>query len=110
MKKVNLELIDLEIVFYYGEKEYKTFLNRCREIGADLEELNKYIKDFENSPEGLHVANYLWVKDKTDLPIIVHELTHVIDVLFSDLGAEDELEFRAYTTEFVFRKILEYVS
>lgn len=110
MTKIKLDFLGVEVTFYSEKKEYKRFLERCKEAGADVDELNSFIGHMEDSPEGLHAATFVWVKDKTDLPVIVHELLHVVDTIFLDIGVSEELEFRAYVMEYLFKKVLEYIQ
>jgi hypothetical protein len=41
---------------------------------------------------------------------IIHEVTHIVDKLLMASQADDEMEFRAYMTEYLFRKVRQTIK
>jgi len=105
MKTIECDLLKVSISVFKSLKSYK---KACKRLGFKSE-----IEDLENQSNGYGGVEwfdgipyfFLIIKDVTDLGLIVHETSHLVDYLLEYKGISDG-ETRAYFHEWLFRAII----
>lgn len=101
MKRITIPLIEHHIYIYRGVAEWQRWLKSSgNKDGSDMP-LGKEV--------GRQCGSDLWIGDNATLPTLIHETSHYIDSLMEHLDTQDS-EFRAFITEYVMIRILEYAA
>ena len=107
--KIKIDMIDDDMFFFYGKYGWDKYKRKLKQIsGFSKEDLKEKMPTSKDS--GRCAVNIMWVRDKKNIKVILHELSHLIDHFMDHLSAEDETEFRAFLTEYIggriFKKVL----
>jgi len=121
-KTITIEPFNADIVFYFS----KDFGNITKQLNKDKDTskwITKHVGTFEHPAEHTNACviqcpdDYpliIWVKDKkqdwTFYESIMHEVNHVVELLSRYYKFERELEFKAYLTTYIFRKIRKLIQ
>lgn len=66
--------------------------------------------EFDAYSDGYQFENYIWVENRRDTEVLLHELQHYLDWLFKYLGCRKEKEFKAYLASYVIKSVLKTVG
>ena len=102
MRIIKIPVISREVRLFYGMKEYPAYQKAMVSMGDNEEDVKK-IKGEDYF--GHCYAEVLWVKNKDDIPTLIHELSHLIDNILSALNIRDG-ETRAYLLEWLIVEII----
>ena len=105
MKEFKIPLIDKVFYIYVGEKEWEQFKKNSIKNGAD-ENLNE---PYPGEDSGRAGGSWIWIDNKKDRNLIIHELSHFVDQLLNYLHTHDG-EFRAYITAWVIDNVLKWAK
>ena len=103
IKRFTIPLIDMNFFIYSGEDEWQRFKQITIKEGADEELTSPCPK----KGSGRCFREHVWVFDIKNKKILIHELSHLLDDIMLTIGSKDT-EFRAYLTEWVMFKVLEW--
>jgi hypothetical protein len=105
MKIFTIPLIDKEVRFYVGEKEWKDFLKASIKNGSTED------ADEPSPPKGSGRAcgRMVWLYDLKDKKVIFHELSHLVDGVIEYIHSFDS-EFRAYIATWIFIEVFKWVK
>lgn len=124
-ESINIEPYNHGLIIFCGDKfgDIAKHLNmkKNQDISKWLQKSVKPLPDV-GDPCGCVVAQpstkipkiiYIQRRKKRDWEFystIVHEVTHIVDYLLRSSQADDEMEFRAYMTEYLFRKVRQTIK
>lgn len=116
-KTITIEPVDADIHFYYSEK----FSNITNELNKDKKTSKWLAKHAGTFPHPGDHSNGCIIKCEDDYPIllwirhrkhdwkfyetIMHEVNHIVEGLARFYKFENEFEFKAYLTTYIFKKI-----
>lgn len=69
---------------------WEEFLRMCKKYA------NTILDDDVSDIAGRQLGSFVWVKDYTNTPVLVHELIHAVDNWMHSVGIQDDTEVRAY--------------
>ncbi len=106
MKKFHVDMIDVDVYVYVGEKEFNRYI---RKTGGMKEFKEQIGEDFVVGVDfsGLTRGSVMWVNE-LEASVIYHELAHVHDHIMESLHAEDESEFKAYLSEYLHSVVMKW--
>ena len=103
IKKIDMDVIEIpymshNLIIFYGEPARKAFNGKVRVKD----------KEWEDDPDadGLQFENNIFIEDKNDKEVIIHEAYHFLDWLFLEMGITDEPEFKSYVSSHVYMALL----
>lgn len=103
IKRFTIPLIEKNFFIYSGKDEWERFRKITIKEGADEELTSPCPK----KGSGRCFRGHIWVFTLKDKRILIHELSHLLDDIMLTVGSEDT-EFRAYLTEWIMFKVLEW--
>lgn len=95
--KINIKLFDYPVYFYIGEEEKEKFQKDFK------------LKDIDKDTYGYVYANMVWISDKDDIEIIVHECHHAKYELTKTRGIKDE-ETEAYILGYLVKNVIKKIK
>lgn len=103
IKKINMDIIEIpymshNLIIFYGKSSRKQFNTKVK-FNYD---------EWEDDPDadGMQYENNIFIEDRKDKEVIIHEVSHFLDWLFIDMGITFETEFKAHVTAHVFMAVL----
>lgn len=84
--------------------DYEEFKKSCKKY------YNTEIENDKNTISGLSYGTHFWVEDKNYLPVVIHEIIHVVDYWIEDLGFKNDSELRAYAVQGILEKYLKIIK
>ena len=101
MKRIKIPLIPQSFCLY-SRDEYLRFERVAKKNGYK-------IGGDEKHGVGCTAGGDVWIKDPGDFATIYHELQHLMDNIFRSIPVtEDEKEFRAYLSEWIYMAATKY--
>ena len=82
-------------------------------VTEDPIEFNQLTDFIITEETGVVAGPFIWVSDLTNLPLVVHEVCHIVDWLLEErldmnvTSLRDTTELRAYITEYIFKEIVD---
>lgn len=115
-KTIKLPTWEFNVLVFRGGTE-KQVLEHLKRLGVNQKTLNDVRKDdIDNFSRAACwfdteiATGIMWFTAKTDVATVVHELRHVIDFIFTYIGALEEMEATAYATEWLFNELTIYLE
>lgn len=100
-KTFTIPLIDKVLELYWGEKGWKPFFNACKKAGSNIDK-DPFSSDPNKHPGGGRAdGSWVWVENIRDRSLLIHEISHFLDMLYDFVGCKEEREFKAYLAEYV---------
>lgn len=95
MKKIYINIFDLTIYLYTGKGEIEKYIKKSKSMG------------YKSHASGMgEVSGFvMWIRDKGNLPIFVHEISHLVDNTLKYYNLKGG-EIRAFLTEFLYIKMI----
>lgn len=87
MKLIDIPYSPVSLFIFYGENNRKAFDDKVRFQYSEWES--------EESADGMHYMNHVFVEDAKDISILIHEIHHFLEWLFEYMCIENESEFKA---------------
>jgi hypothetical protein len=105
LKRFKIDMIGVDVLVYYGEKEFKSYVRRSGGMKAFKEQMGEdfSVGDFH----GLTTGSMMWVSE-LDASTIYHELAHVIEHIMEALHVVGESEFNAYLSEYLHSVVMKW--
>ena len=105
MNKDELILIDIPYspcqLFIYTGSGRLDFVSRVQKLCPEI----NYIDDATS--DGMNWMNNIYIEDMTDINVLIHEVSHFLDWLFTEMMIQEEGEFKANIMAHVFTELFE---
>ena len=101
-KEIYIPFHKCKLIIHIGEKGKEAF--------------EEYIKSYDSEwkadvdYDGMQYLNRIWVEDVKDHKILMHEIGHYIEWLYTELYCEEESEFKACLFSHVLCSVIEVVT
>lgn len=90
--EVDVDVFGRVFFFYFGKEEYKQFLKDTK------------TKKAKHEIDGCCVDDHVWIKDASNISVLVHELHHTVTFVTKKLRIKDE-ETQAYLQEYLLEQV-----
>lgn len=91
MLKIKIPLTSRMIEIFIGLDEINSYNRVIKKMGCPDPITEKDIE----THGGYSYGSVIWIEEFT-IGILLHEISHSLDVIFKQMGCEDETEFKAY--------------
>ena len=96
--RIETPFVESWCLIFSGKEGRKAFNKKAAELDKTWVDVNE--------TDGMSVANYIYVEDiENNIDILLHELSHYYDYVVSELGCENECEFKARLSQFIYYDI-----
>jgi len=99
---IDIPFKDHKLCIYSGKKGRVVFNNTVKLVTPEWKD--------DNKADGMTFQNHIFVEDKKNMSVLLHEVSHFLDNLYEEFSCETETEFKACLFAYIMLEVLKVLK